>query len=285
MRITDLLKDHVTFSFEVFPPKREQPLEPLLDTLTHLYAFRPDYISVTYGAGGSNKGRNLEIIRSIQESGVCPALAHFTCIGNSREDVLATLKDYQRLHVKNVLALRGDLPKDWTGTRGDFEHADELIAFIQDCGVELCVGAACYPEMHIQAVSFDADIDYLKRKQDTGAEFFTTQLCHDVDAFCRFMDRIRARGVNAPIIAGVMPVLNKDSVIRMCVQNGCSIPRELSALIGRYGEDPETFKQAGKAFTAEQFNRYLGAGVGGLHVYTLNRYRDVAEIIALSGVR
>ena len=285
MRITDALQNHVTFSFEVFPPKQDRPLEPLMDTLAHLYAFRPDYISVTCGAGGSNKGRNLEIVRSVQESGVCPALAHFTCIGNSRADVLATLDAYERLGVQNVLALRGDLPKDWTGTGGDFAHADELIPFIKAHNPAMCVGAACYPELHIQADSFETDIDALKRKQDAGAGFFTTQLCYDVDAFCRFMDKVRAAGVTVPLVAGVMPVLSRDPVIRMCVQNGCSVPRELSRIIGRCGEDQDAFRQAGKVYTAQLFRWYLNAGINGLHIYTLNRYRDVSDIIALSGVR
>ena len=285
MQIADVLQRHKTFSFEVFPPKLDQPIEPLYETLEQLYTFRPDFISCTYGAGGTNKGRNTEIVHAIQSSGQTVALAHFTCIGNTRSDIRAAMEEYQSLGVRNVLALRGDLPADWTGTRGDFAHADELIAFVRSLRPDLCVAAAAYPEKHLTAPSLVADIDCLKRKQDNGAAFFMTQLCHDPDAFARFVEQARAQGITLPIVAGIMPVLNKDAVIRMAVSNGCSIPAALSCIIGRYGNDPDAFRQAGKEFTAASFVRFLNAGADGLHIYTLNRFKAVSDIIALSGMR
>lgn len=285
MKIKKLLEERMTFSFEVFPPKTEQPVEPLLETLRHLYAFRPDFISCTYGAGGTNKGRQAEILDAIQKSGCTEPLAHFTCIGNTRADIEASMREYEALGVQNALALRGDLPADWTGTRGDFAHADELIAFLRRLTPELCLAGACYVEKHIDAPSFEEDIRHLRTKQDNGASFLMTQLCHDVDAYARFMERIRKAGVTLPVVVGLMPVLNKDAVIRMTIMNGCSIPRELAAIMGKYDGDPEAFRQAGKDYTVEQIDRYMAAGIDGLHFYSLNRWKDLSDIIEASGVR
>lgn len=285
MRISEIIRQRMSFSFEVFPPKMDQPVAPLLETLAHLYAYRPDFISCTYGAGGTNKGRQAEVLTEIQNSGKSVPLAHFTCIGNSREDIAQSMREYAAIGVENALALRGDLPADWEGTRGDFLHADELMAFLKTLRPAISLAGACYPEKHVAAESFDADVMYLRSKQDNGAEFLITQLCHDVDAYERFMERIRKAGVTLPVVVGVMPTLNKDATIRMTLMNGCSIPRELAAIIGRYGDDPASFKAAGKAFTVEQLRRFKRAGADGLHIYSLNRYKDVSDIIDASGVR
>lgn len=283
--IRDSLKQHMTFSFEVFPPKVDQPIEPLLDTLEHLYPYRPDYISCTYGAGGTNKGRNFEIVDEIIKHDSCNALMHFTCIGNTREDIKSILQEYVNAGLMNVLALRGDLPANWEGTRGDFSHADELISYIKELYPQMCIGAACYPEMYYKAPSYEYDIAFLRVKQDNGADFLMTQLCHDVETYERFRDQARKAGVHIPIIVGLMPVLNKDAIIRMTLSNGSSIPRELAAIIGKYGDDPESFKKAGKEYTAESVHRFMNAGIDGIHFYSLNRYKDLADIIELSGIR
>ncbi len=285
MHICELFKKKTTFSLEVFPPKAEQPLEPVLETLDRLYAYKPDFVSCTYGAGGKNKGRNLEICRAILESGKTEAVTHFTCIGNTRADIDRSLDEYRAAGIANMLAMRGDLPEGWEGTRGDFAHADGLIAYIKARCPALCLAAACYPEKHIQAPSMEADIAYLRGKQDSGAELLMSQLCHDVPAFERFLARIRKAGVTLPVVVGLMPVLSKDAIIRMTLMNGCSIPAELAALIGKYGEDPAAFKAAGKEYTAKQMFRYIDAGANGLHIYTLNRHQDVADILDMSGLR
>lgn len=284
MKISELLKRKVTFSFEVFPPKMDKPLEPLLDTLTRLYAFKPDFISCTYGAGGTNKGRNLEICTAVQNSGYTEALAHFTCVGHTREDVVQCMDEYQKAGIRNVLGLRGDLPAGWEGTSGDFRHGNELIAFIKENFPAFCLGGACYMEKHLTAASMDADIEALKKKQDAGTEFLITQLCYDVSAYERFMERIRHFGVTLPVIVGLMPVLIKDAAIRMTISNGCSIPRELAEVFGRYGNDPEDFKRAGKEYTAALIGRFRSAGISGLHIYTLNRSQDVGEILKMAGL-
>lgn len=285
MKIIDRIQSSQTLSFEVFPPKADKPLEPLMQTLTQLYELSPDFISCTYGAMGSNKGRNLEVVRSIQESGRCEALSHYTCVGNSRADVQAALSDYAQAGVENLLALRGDFPAGVAQTNGDFSHANELIAFIREQTDHFSLAAACYPEKHLLADSLEKDIDALLQKQDAGADFFMTQLCYSVENYLRFVDRARARGVTLPIVAGVLPLLKKDGLVRMTLSNGCSIPAEVAALVGRYGESEESFRAAGHAFTVSLVERLLREGANGVHLYTLNRFADVADLVYDAGIR
>ena len=285
MRICEAFQTHMTFSFEVFPPKADKPIEPLMETLAHLYPYRPDFISCTYGAGGTNKGRQVEILDAIQKSGRAEPLAHFTCIGNTKADIKKSMEEYAALGVDNFLAIRGDLPADWEGTRGDFCHADALMTYLKRLRPGICMAGACYVEKHISAPSIEADIAHLRTKQDNGAEFLMTQLCHDVDAYARFRERIGKANITLPVVVGLMPVLNKDAIIRMTLTNGCSIPSPLAAIIGKYGNNPEDFKKAGKDYTAEQIWRFVSAGIDGLHFYSLNKYQDVLDIIEASGLR
>jgi methylenetetrahydrofolate reductase (NADPH) len=278
MKISDILKNKKTFSFEVFAPKSDKPMEPLLLTLSKLYEFKPDFISCTYGAGGTNKGRSLEVCASVKESGH-EIMTHFTCIGNTRADIKEYIEKCVVLGIENVLALRGDFPEGWEGTRGDFGHADELLAFF---GVEfpyLCMAVAGYPEKHVNATSLDTDIEYLKSKQDKGASLVLTQLCYDVDAYERYAERVRKAGVTLPIVVGLMPVLFKNPTINTTVFNGCSVPADLASIFGKYGDDPESFKKAGKEYTVKLIERFLKAGIDGLHIYTMNKHEDVSDIV------
>ena len=279
MRIIDRIQDHPTLSFEVFPPKSDKPLEPLLDTLACLYRLAPDYISCTYGAMGSNKGRNLEVVASIQQTGACEALSHYTCVGNNRANVADALSEYANTGVQNLLALRGDFPAGTQQTKGDFSHANELISFIREQTDRYCIAGACYPEKHLLAGSLEQDIDALLRKQEAGASYLITQLCFSVEAYLRFRDRAYARGLRLPIVVGILPLLKKDGLIRMTLSNGCSIPAEVSALVGRYGENEESFRDAGHAFTVELVRRFRKEGANGIHLYTLNHYSDVANVV------
>ncbi len=285
MKIIDRIQSGLTLSFEVFPPKADKPLEPLLDTLEQLYSLNPDFISCTYGAMGSNKGRNLEVVRSIQQSGKCEALSHYTCVGNSREDVLSALSDYTEAGVENLLALRGDFPAGVAETQGDFAHANELIAFIRSQTSRFSLAAACYPEKHLLAESIDTDIDALLKKQDAGADFFMTQLCYSVENYLRFIDRARKRGITLSIVAGVLPLLKKDGLVRMTLSNGCSIPAEVASLVGRYGAEEESFRAAGHEFTVSLVQRLIQEGANGIHLYTLNRFEDVADLVRDAGIR
>ena len=285
MKITDTLVNKKGLSFEVFPPKEDQPIEPLYDTLENLYKFSPDFISCTYGAGGTSKGRNIDVLRHIRDSKKTIPLAHFTCIGNSREDIKKSIEEFKNEGIENLLALRGDMPSACYTTGGAFSYASELIEYINEISPgSFMLGGGCYPEKHIEAISFEADIDNLKKKQDAGAEFLTTQLCHDVNIVSDFIERIRSKGITIPVAAGVMPVLNKDAVVRMSLKTGCSIDA-LSDIINMYGDDPDSFREAGKEFTAKHITElYDKCDICCVHVYTLNRYKSVVDILNLCGI-
>ncbi|MBP5331848.1 MAG: methylenetetrahydrofolate reductase [Lachnospiraceae bacterium] len=284
MRIADIIKNKLTFSFEIFPPKNDQPLEPLTRVIGKLKTFSPDFISCTYGAGGTNRGRSLEICETIKKMDV-ECLTNMTCIGNTKADLKHYIDEYIAVGVENIMALRGDFPQGAEQTNGDFAHADSLIAFIKSEFPQLGVSCACYPEIHIQCPTPEQDIAHLKIKQNNGAEFAISQLCYDVDEFSRWLAKVRKAGVTMPIVAGIMPVISPNGVKRMTLFNGCSIPKELARILGKYGENEEDFKKAGKEYTVELLYRYINAGFNGMHIFTLNKYDDVADIITMSGIR
>ena len=285
MKIIEILKERMSFSFEVFPPKTDKGMENLKAAMKHYYEFKPDFISCTYGSGGSNAGRNSEVCEVLKRDGATEVMTHYTCIGNTKENIKKEIFHYRKIGLENILAMRGDLPAGWTGTQGDFSNADGLINFIKKEFPDFCISAACYPEKHLLAPSFEADIAHLRTKQDNGAEFLLSQLCHDVDAYVTFLDKIANAGIHLPVVLGIMPVLEKDAIIRMTLSNGCSIPDELAAIIGKYGSNPEDFKKAGIDYTINQIFRFMAAGIEGLHLYTLNKYEDVKTIIDNAGIR
>lgn len=286
MKVTEVMKERMSFSFEVFPPKPDRPMDPLRVALDHLAAYQPDFISCTYGAGGGNAGRNTEVCEEIIRRGVT-AVTHFTCIGNTKEDVTRQLDHYLAIGVDHVLALRGDLPKGWEGTRGDFRYAGDLVRFIRKhYGDTFTIAVAADPEKHIECPSEAEDITHLKMKQDAGADYIMTQLCFDIREYASWKKRARKAGITLPIDVGVMPVLDKDATIRMALSvNGCSIPKELARVISRYYEDPEGFKEAGKVFTMRLIHALINTGIDGLHLYCLNRYKDVSDLIDRMGIR
>ncbi len=285
MRVSDIMKDRMSFSFEVFPPKADKPLEPLMATIDRLMGFQPDFISCTYGAGGSNKGRQSEILEYLSQGEKTIPVAHYTCIGNTRQDVRELVHEYKTIGITSFLALRGDFPKGWEGTGGDFDYGCQLIAFLKEEFPELELAGGCYPEKHLKARDMQQELEILKLKQEAGASFAMAQLCHDLDNFFRYRDAARAMGITLPIDFGLMPVLSKDATIRMALSNGCSIPKELAEVIGKYGDDPDEFKKAGKEFTLRQIDRLVREGAEGIHIYTLNKYEDVAELVLSSGLR
>lgn len=284
MNIVDILKKRMSFSFEVFPPKDGQSIEPLLAALPKFSSFKPDFISCTHGAGGSGGGRGLDICAAVKQTG-CEAVAHFTCIGNTRADVRGFIAERLERGVEHFLLLRGDFPPDWTGTRGDFAHAGELTAFVNTAFPGVQTGVAGYPEKHIESPSFDADLAHLRAKQDNGACFIISQLCHDIDAYRRYVERVRRAGIRLPIIFGLMPVLDRDFIIRASLRNGCSIPAELAVILGKYAGDAGSFLKAGIEYTVQQMHRAAAAGVDGLHIYTMNKWRSIDEIVRSSGLR
>lgn len=273
----------MSVSFEVFPPKADKPLEPVMNTLDHLAELSPDMISCTHGAGGTNKGRQSEILQYIASLGTAP-MANYTCIANRRDDVIRLVSEYKSFGVGTFLALRGDYPKGQSSTLGDFDRGCQLIEFIRRSFPDTEIGGACYPEKHLESPCIETEYAMMLAKQEAGADFLVTQLCHDLDNFFRFREGARAAGVTLPIVFGLMPVLSKTPTINMALSNGCSIPKELAEIIGKYGEAPEDFKKAGIAYTLRQIERLVREGVDGMHIFALNKYEDVTSIVLQAGL-
>lgn len=281
--LRDVFAERMSVSFELFPPKDHQPIEPVIETLGELNKFKPDFVSVTYGAGGTNKGRNVEMCEAIVNSGTA-AVSHLTCIGSTREYILDLLKELKSKGIYHILALRGDLPAGWEGTRGDFSYAVELVEFIKRNDPDFMIAAAIDPEMHVAAKSMNHDIMYARRKMDAGAEMFMTQLFYDNEAFYRYRDMLYTAGATLPIDVGVMPVLKKEATIKMTLSNGSSIPADLARIIGKYGDDPEGYRNAGIEYTVNQIADLVSHGVDGIHLYALNKYEDVSQIVRDAGL-
>ncbi|WP_230397304.1 methylenetetrahydrofolate reductase [Novisyntrophococcus fermenticellae] len=299
MKLTDIMKKRTMFSFEVFPPKTDDGMQKLEGCLEHLYEFQPDYISCTYGAGGSNVGKNLEVCKMIQKAGnnTIP-VTHFTCVGNTKEGVKEQLQNYLDQGIDHMLALRGDLPYGWTGTNGDFDYATDLIAFVRrEFGDKFEIAASGSPEGHIACGTLEADIAHLKQKQDEGADYIMTQLTYDMEQFKYWLDAIRKAGITMPVDVGVMPVVNKDSVISMCLsRNGCAIPRKLAEVISHhwFDKDPDgndlpevkaAFREEGINYTVNQLHEYMALGVDGIHLYAMNTWKNSKEILDRAGIR
>ena len=305
MKMSELMKKRMAFSFELFPPKTEVGAQKLLGeggVLDKLAGLKPDYISCTYGAGGTNVGKQLPVLKAIKSKNMA-AVAHFTCVGNTREGMKEQLQNYLDNGVDHILALRGDLPFGWTGTGGDLHYATELVKFVRDeFGDKFTIAVAGSPEGHIACRSLEADISFLKQKQDEGADYIMTQLCWDMDQFRYWVDAIRAAGVTMPIDVGIMPVLDAASTINMALsRNGCVMPRELCEIISKYWIFPNpfvsdpydadvegkkaAFKEAGLEYTVRLIDEYRVCGINGIHLYALNKYDDVARLVAMSGIK
>lgn len=302
MKLSELMREKQLLSFELFPPKTDKGMENLPGTIEKLCAFRPEYISCTYGAGGTNVGKNMDVCKMIQNAGTIP-VTHFTCIGNTREGIREQLQNYLANGVNHMLALRGDLPFGWTGTGGDFKYATDLVAFVRkEFGNEFEIAVAGSPEGHISCRSLDSDIAVLKQKQDNGADYIMTQLCWDMEQFKRWLDKIRKAGVTMPVDVGIMPILDQAATINMALsRNACVMPRKLCEIISRYWIFPNPFdkepfdaaaeqkkadfRKAGIEYTIRQIDEYRALGINGIHLYALNKWKDVTDIIEMSGIR
>lgn len=274
-----------TLSFEVFPPKTEKGMEKLHTVMDRLYRWNPAWISCTYGAGGSNKGYNLELCRMMAEAGKTMPVTHYTCIHHTREEIRRDIREYLDLGVDHILALRGDFLEGEHETHGDFQHSSELIAFLrEEFGRKLTIACSGIPEGHILSETEQQDLDVLKLKQELGADYIITQLTYNMEAFQRWLDAIRGAGIDLPVAVGIMPVLDRDKCIRHCLSmNGTSIPRSLARHISRYYDDPEGFRDAGIDYTIQQMEQFRAMGVDDLHVYALNQADAVDEILTRWG--
>ena len=277
MKIRDILsRQKPTLSFEVFPPKTEDKYESVERAALKIARLSPAFMSVTYGAGGGTSDYTVQIARTLMEAGVTP-LAHLTCVSSTREKVHAVLAQLRKAGIENVLALRGDIPAGGPVAH-DYRYASELIAEIKACG-DFCIGAACYPEGHVESRNKADDITHLKEKVDAGCEFVTTQMFFDNNILYNYLYRIRERGVTVPVVAGVMPVTRASQIARITSLSGTYLPTRFKSIVDRFGDNPAAMKQAGIAYACEQIIDLIANGVNAIHVYSMNK-PDVAEAIA-----
>jgi methylenetetrahydrofolate reductase (NADPH) len=274
MRVIDILRGGKrTVSFEFFPPKTDDGFEELFRTIKALTPLAPDYVSVTYGAGGSTRAKTVELVKRIKhEVGIEP-MAHLTCVGSTQDEIGAILDDLDAGGIENVLPLRGDPPRGETTFRpveGGFRYANELVSYIRP-KYSFCLGGACYPERHPEAPSPEVDLENLKRKVEAGVDFLITNLFFDNQDFYRFRDRAAAAGIDKPLVAGIMPIRNVKQIMRITEMCGASLPAALQNKIEAVEDDPEAVAQVGVTHAARQCEDLLAHGVAGIHFYTLNR--------------
>lgn len=273
MFIRDILgRTRPAISFEIFPPKPETPLETIFDTIGALRDLNPDFISVTYGAGGSSRDRTTDIASAVQNRWGLTSLAHLTCMGSTPPEVEGVLEVLEQEGVKNILALRGDPRPEDEGNDGPFQYASDLIKYIRRGHFsDFSIGAAAYPEGHAECSSPGDDLRHLKEKTDAGADFLITQLFFDNEIFFSFMEKVRRAGIKVPVLAGIMPVLNARQIGRIVSLCGASIPPKFARIMSRYEHSPQALAEAGVAYAAEQIIDLLSWGVDGIHLYTMNR--------------
>jgi methylenetetrahydrofolate reductase (NADPH) len=288
-KITEIFRSKPrTFSFEVFPPKTDKGMASLRAALAEFERLSFDYASVTYGAGGSNRDRTFDIVREIQEEHGLPALHHFTCVMHTRTEIGAILDRLERSGVYNLLALRGDPPKDqpdWRPGPDNFRYSSELVAFIKErYGERFAVGVAGFPEGHPLAPDRDFDADILKRKIDSGGDFIVTQLFFDNANYFDYVKRLRDRGVQCRIIPGILPITNYKSAVDFAAGCGASIPAKVHEIFGPLAEDHGKTLEAGIAYAVRQCRELLEGGAPGIHFYALNKVEPVASIIRELGV-
>jgi len=271
MKIIDLIKaPRPTLSFEVFPPKTSQNFESVRMAVEEIAALKPDFMSVTYGAGGGTSDFTADIAANIQNKYGVPTLAHMTCVSSPREQVRRVTDTLKDKGITNILALRGDIPEGFDLSKADYRFASELIGEIRERG-DFCIGGACYPEAHPESKDSMSDLAHLKEKADKGCEFFTTQMFFDNNVLYNFIYRARAAGINVPIVAGVMPVTNAAQIKRIMAISGAALPQRFVRIVDRYGSNPDAMMQAGIAYATAQIIDLFANGVPAVHVYSMNK--------------
>ncbi len=277
MKISDILKsEKISLSFEVFPPKTSETYESIKESALEIAKLNPDFMSVTYGAGGTTGSYTLDVCESIVRTGVTP-IAHLTCVCSDKEKIRETLASFKEKGVENILALRGDLPQGMTEKSLDYTHASDLVDEIRNFG-GFCIGGACYPETHPESENSKQDIANLKKKVDAGCEFLTTQMFFDNHILFNYLYKIREAGITVPVIPGIMPVTNALQIKRICALSGTILPRKFIRMVDRFGDNPAAMKQAGIAYATEQIVDLYANGIKAVHVYSMNK-PDVAEKI------
>ena len=278
MKIIDILKNkRVTLSFEVFPPKTADAVPTALAAAEAIAALHPDFMSVTYGAGGGTSDFTLHIASAVKKTYGVEVMPHLTCLSSTKEKVTETLQDYKEAGFETIMALRGDVPANGT-RKNDFEHATDLMKQIKSFDSSMALGGACYPEGHPESPSLAADIENIRRKVDVGAQFLSTQMFFDNSLFYSYLNRLHAAGIDVPVLAGIMPITNKRILTRSLAMSGTAVPARYIAMVDAYGDSPEAMKQAGIAYATEQILDLYANGVRNVHVFAMNK-PDVAKAI------
>lgn len=272
MKISGIVgTEKVTISLEVFPPRSSANFENVKQAALQVAGLKPDFMSVTYGAGGSTQENTLKIAKAIQTEHDVTTIAHLTCVGATKDRIHTALTEMREAGIENVLALRGDRPKDLEGDPFiDYHYASELVADIKAFG-GFCIGGACYPEGHIDSANKREDIANLKKKVDAGCEFLTTQMFFDNNIFYNFLYKVRDAGITVPVIPGIMPITRAVQVKNAVALSGCNVPERFKAIVDRFGENPKAMKQAGIAYATDQIIDLIANGVNNIHVYSMNK--------------
>ncbi len=276
MKITDIINSKkAVLSFEVFPPKTDDKFESVSRAVDEIADLAPDFMSVTYGAGGGTSAYTVAISKHLKERGVT-SVAHLSCISSTRADVAEKLVQLKNAGIENILALRGDIPKDFAGNL-EYKYASELVAEIKKFG-GFCIGGACYPEGHPESATLYSDIDNLKRKVDAGCDYLTTQMFFDNDLYYSFLAKCYSAGITVPIIPGIMPITRASQVKRTLTLSGSPMPAKFRRIVDRFGENPAAMRQAGVAYATEQIIDLYANGIRAVHVYSMNK-PEVARAI------
>ncbi len=288
MKIRDILKsEEPHISFEVFPPKTDAGYESVLNATRKIASLKPSFISVTYGAGGGTSKNTVSIASQIEADFGVTSLAHLTCVSSTKEEVHRVIDQLMEKKVENILALRGDIPAESEfPLPSHYRYASELIEDIRKQG-DFCIGAACYPEGHVETEHKKDDIRNLKHKVDCGVDFLTSQMFFDNNILYNFLYRIREKGITVPVLPGIMPVTNKKQIARIGGLSGTILPERFRAIVDRFGDNPAAMQQAGIAYATEQIIDLIANGVNHIHVYSMNKpevaeaiMRNLSEIVA-----
>jgi methylenetetrahydrofolate reductase (NADPH) len=279
MKIKEKLQSKkVNISFEVFPPKTDAKYGDVLEAVNEIAKLAPSFVSVTYGAGGGTSKNTVKIASHIQNDLGVDSIAHLTCVSSTKDEVRERIEELKEQGIQNILALRGDIPQDASfPIPNQYKYAYELIEDIKTQG-DFCVGAACYPEGHVESIHKEDDIKYLKQKVECGVDFLTTQMFFDNSVFYNFLYRIREKGIVVPVIPGIMPVTNGKQIARSCQLSGAVLPTRFRAIVDRFGEDPKAMQQAGIAYATDQIIDLIANGITNIHVYSMNK-PEVAKAI------
>lgn len=281
MKIKDRLTDgKVHISFEVFPPKTDAKFESVQMAVDEIAKLAPSFISVTYGAGGGTSKNTVKIASHIQNDLGVDSIAHLTCVSSTKEEVRQRVREMKESGIQNILALRGDIPAESEfPIPNQYKYAYELIEDIKTQG-DFCVGAACYPEGHVECEHKEDDIAHLKQKVDCGVDFLTTQMFFDNTVFYNFLYRIREKGITVPVLPGIMPVTNGKQIARSCQLSGAVLPSRFRAIVDRFGDNPKAMQQAGIAYATDQIIDLIANGIQNIHVYSMNKPEVAAAIMS-----